>query len=380
MGDGNLALLNAIPVASLATLNPASPPSPHLPPQVITKEGMASNVQPEYVLVFQPPLVVHNVLPHPITVILADSQAEQSTFTIGVGGFVEVYQFDMSRKIRMSINTQAPLPPPLPVPSTGKAVVDTFVCGPCHASDTELGRDVFAVMVHYLLVMQVLCHTPPLELCLCFTQMSSAILASCRPEVIQGAVCFCKPPGFSVLIFNSEDIKSNSSYISMTNEDFMQDCRSLHSVNIHYPPSSYVGDETRKSVIADLPGLRLAKQIALVRATHLGGASPALFGPQSSRLNLRLHNKVCTCVSTLPGCINSLIENNGLWRVKWKVLHLRLPPFSWAPCPARQDLQSCVSWHVSQDSLQEFMDQSSNLDFWGLKRPHECMLGALMNL
>ena len=50
--------------------------------------------------------MVHNVLPHPITVILADNQAEQSMFTIGVGGFVEVYQFDMSRKIRMSINTQ----------------------------------------------------------------------------------------------------------------------------------------------------------------------------------------------------------------------------------------------------------------------------------
>lgn len=57
-------------------------------------------------MAFQPPLVVHNVLPHPISVTLADSQAEQSMFTIGVGGFVEVYQFDMSRKIRMSITTQ----------------------------------------------------------------------------------------------------------------------------------------------------------------------------------------------------------------------------------------------------------------------------------
>ena len=57
---------------------------------------------------FQPPLVVHNVLPYPISVILADSanQAENSMFTIGVGGFVEVYQFDLSRKIRMSISMQ----------------------------------------------------------------------------------------------------------------------------------------------------------------------------------------------------------------------------------------------------------------------------------
>ena len=71
----------------------------------------------------------------------------------------------------------------------------------------------------------------------------------------------------------------------------VQDCRSLHSVNIHYPPSSYVGETTRKSVIADIPGLRLAKQIALVRTSQLG-SSPAMFGPQNSRLNLRLHNKV----------------------------------------------------------------------------------------
>ena len=74
--------------------------------QVISKDGITSNILPEYVMAFQPPLVVHNVLPHPISVTLADSQAEQSMFTIGVGGFVEVYQFDMSRKIRMSITTQ----------------------------------------------------------------------------------------------------------------------------------------------------------------------------------------------------------------------------------------------------------------------------------
>ena len=62
-------------------------------------------------------------------------------------------------------------------------------------------------------------------------------------------------------------------------------------MNIHYPPSSYVGETTRKSVIADIPGLRLAKQIALVRTSE-SGTSQAMFGPQSNRLNLRLHNKV----------------------------------------------------------------------------------------
>ena len=78
--------------------------------QVFSKDGVASSGFPEYVMCFQPPLVVHNVLPYPITVILQDSsyQAEPSQFTIGVGGFVEVYQFDMSRKIRMSIKLEVP--------------------------------------------------------------------------------------------------------------------------------------------------------------------------------------------------------------------------------------------------------------------------------
>ena len=72
---------------------------------MISKDGVQSNVLPEYVLVFQPPLIIHNVLPYPITVILADSSTQDPpSFIIGVGGFVEVYQFDMLRKIRMSIN------------------------------------------------------------------------------------------------------------------------------------------------------------------------------------------------------------------------------------------------------------------------------------
>lgn len=73
----------------------------------------------------------------------------------------------------------------------------------------------------------------------------------------------------------------------------LQEFHSMHSVNVHYPPSAYMADSTRKSVVADLPGLRLAKHIALVRsrpASAEGAASP--FGPQTNRLNLRLHNKV----------------------------------------------------------------------------------------
>lgn len=66
---------------------------------------------------------------------------------------------------------------------------------------------------------------------------------------------------------------------------------SLHSVNIHYPPTTYMDDSTRRSVVADLPGLRLAKQITLARNQQEPTAS-TVFGPHTNRLNLRLHNKV----------------------------------------------------------------------------------------
>lgn len=74
--------------------------------QVFSKDGVASSGLPEYVMCFQPPLIVHNMLPYEIQVTLTDAstQAEPPIFTIGVGGFVEVYLFDMSRKIRMSMS------------------------------------------------------------------------------------------------------------------------------------------------------------------------------------------------------------------------------------------------------------------------------------
>ena len=73
---------------------------------MFSKEQVASSMMPEYVMVFQPPLIIHNVLPFPVTVFLSESQAEQSKFEIDVGGFVEVYQFDLARKIRMSLQLQ----------------------------------------------------------------------------------------------------------------------------------------------------------------------------------------------------------------------------------------------------------------------------------
>ena len=67
----------------------------------------------------------------------------------------------------------------------------------------------------------------------------------------------------------------------------------MRSVNIHYPPSQYLDDSARGSLFADLPGLRLAKNIQLVKdPNHSTTASPLVFGHQGNRLTLRLHNKV----------------------------------------------------------------------------------------
>ncbi|KAK9808775.1 hypothetical protein WJX72_003363 [[Myrmecia] bisecta] len=148
--------------------------------KVCMKEGEVLKEQPEYVLRFQPPLVIHNVLPYEISITLFDStnQADPPTFTVGVGGSVEVYQFDMTKKIRMAIQMQE-------YKSTGKGVA------------------------------------------------------------------------------------------------------------IHHPPSPYFEDSARRLVLADLPGLRMARDIVLVKdMRNADNTLPRAFGYNSSRLVLRLHNKM----------------------------------------------------------------------------------------
>ncbi len=83
--------------------------------QVVTREG-ALTTQPEYVLRFAPPLTISNLLPFDITVVVTDAPSvttatDPATFFIGVGGRAEVYQFDLTRKIRMSVRMQVPAPP-----------------------------------------------------------------------------------------------------------------------------------------------------------------------------------------------------------------------------------------------------------------------------
>lgn len=83
--------------------------------QVASKEGEATSKQdeglPEYVLRFHPPIVVHNLLPYPVTVTLTDARSTKSggvaaqvgTWNIRVGDSEDVYFFDLTKKLKMGI-------------------------------------------------------------------------------------------------------------------------------------------------------------------------------------------------------------------------------------------------------------------------------------
>ena len=76
--------------------------------QASTKEALAPAI-PAFVLRFQPPLTFHNCLPHAISVTLFDSAggADAATFTVPIGGSHPVYQYDLSRRIYMSVTMMA---------------------------------------------------------------------------------------------------------------------------------------------------------------------------------------------------------------------------------------------------------------------------------
>ncbi len=67
--------------------------------------GLAQSM-PEFTLSFQPPLTIRNCLPCEITITLTDSSARPQHFDVGVGGSIEVYSYDMSRKIHMAMQLQ----------------------------------------------------------------------------------------------------------------------------------------------------------------------------------------------------------------------------------------------------------------------------------
>ncbi|KAL0042783.1 hypothetical protein WJX79_011021 [Trebouxia sp. C0005] len=86
--------------------------------KVATKEGEPATKQdeglPEYVLRFHAPIVMHNLLPYPVTVTLTDSRSSKSggvsaqvgSWNIRVGGSEDVYFFDLSKKLKMGIEMQ----------------------------------------------------------------------------------------------------------------------------------------------------------------------------------------------------------------------------------------------------------------------------------
>ena len=85
-----------------------------------TKEGswLATTKQdeglPEYVLRFHAPIVMHNLLPYPVTVTLTDARSSKSggvsahvgSWNIRVGGSEDVYFFDLTKKLKMGIEMQ----------------------------------------------------------------------------------------------------------------------------------------------------------------------------------------------------------------------------------------------------------------------------------
>lgn len=82
------------------------------------KEGEPATKQdeglPEYVLRFHAPIVLHNLLPYPVTVTLTDARSSKSggvsaqvgSWNIGVGGSEDVYFFDLTKKLKMGLEMQ----------------------------------------------------------------------------------------------------------------------------------------------------------------------------------------------------------------------------------------------------------------------------------
>lgn len=138
---------------------------------------------------------------------------------------------------------------------------------------------------------------------------------------------------------------------------------SLHSVNIHYPPTTYMDDSTRKSVIADLPGLRLAKHITLVRSAQQQPSSN-VFGPHTNRLNLRLHNKVplastkCSLTRRISDCHHAHYRAKALTFISPDMCATTLPKGTIycrlqmdSGSRSREVVVSCPYWVVNKTNL-----------------------------
>ena len=63
---------------------------------------------PEHCLAFFPPIIIHNVLPFEVEVFLQDhssaTEQERLSWSIPRGSSQEVYNFDMTRKLKMHVH------------------------------------------------------------------------------------------------------------------------------------------------------------------------------------------------------------------------------------------------------------------------------------
>ena len=145
-----------------------------------------------------------------------------------------------------------------------------------------------------------------------------------------------------------------------------QDYESNKAVIIHYPPSQYLDDSARRSVLADLPGLRLAKNVQLQREERsrekLRHASTLNFGGNCQRLLLRIHNKVIL--------LTCLVAVSSIWATsspRMMVLCIRwLRTECWcmqmhAHSRARQVTLSAPFWVINKTNLElEAADTTPN--------------------
>ena len=82
----------------------------------------------------------------------------------------------------------------------------------------------------------------------------------------------------------------------------LQEYRTQRWVPIHYPPGG-LDDSLRRSVVGDIPGLRLPKRVILSKGTT---SPPGSLKTSAARLTICLANKVRAACTTLRSVANVL--------------------------------------------------------------------------
>lgn len=112
---------------------------------------------------FRPPLLIKNLLPFKIILVLADTTngLDAPVFEVGVGGSVEVHEFDMTRKIHMSIQLKVWSVPAESLPSINLRLI--FLAGKMNIW-VKRGSPSHVTM-------SILLHARPLIACTCTDEL-----------------------------------------------------------------------------------------------------------------------------------------------------------------------------------------------------------------